>query len=81
VQNPRVVSYLASALPVGNHRNKLRLGERIFSLWHSQTFKRPYLESLSISQVEERNIMAEMTRLIGDGYRARVIKRIASLID
>ena len=41
-----LVSYLASALPVGNHRNQHKLGERFFSLWHSQTFKGPYLESL-----------------------------------
>jgi ATP-dependent helicase YprA (DUF1998 family) len=41
-----LVSYLASALPVGNHRNQIKLGQRFFDLWSSQTFKGPYLESL-----------------------------------
>ena len=41
-----LVSYLASALPVGNHRNQQKLGERFYDLWQSQTFKGPYLETL-----------------------------------
>jgi hypothetical protein len=41
-----LISYLASALPVGNHQNQTRLGERFFALWQDQTFKGPYIESL-----------------------------------
>jgi DEAD/DEAH box helicase/Helicase conserved C-terminal domain/Domain of unknown function (DUF1998) len=56
-----LVSYLASALPVGNHRNQHKLGERFFTLWHSQTFKGPYLES--IPQYQKGKSLSELAGL------------------
>jgi hypothetical protein len=41
-----LVSYLASSLPVGNHQNQSKLGERFLALWNEHTFKGPYIETL-----------------------------------
>ncbi|MGH9791857.1 MAG: DEAD/DEAH box helicase, partial [Candidatus Acidiferrales bacterium] len=45
-----LISYLASSLPVGNHANQERLGERLFRLWQESTFKGPYIETLPAYQ-------------------------------
>jgi hypothetical protein len=53
-----LVSYLASSLPVGNHQNQSKLGERFLALWNEHTFKGPYIETLP--QYEKTSSLSEM---------------------
>lgn len=73
-----LISYLASSLPVGNHRSQERLGERFFELWNQSTFKGPYIESVpeyrsdkSLDQLLSGAPPNDAARAVRDRLRAR----------
>ncbi len=42
----RLLSYLTSALPAGNHASQIFLGQRLFEAWQKDLFKGPYFETI-----------------------------------
>src|SRR5712692_10184107 len=42
----RLLSYMTSALPVGNHESQRLLGQRFFEAWQQGLFKGPYFETM-----------------------------------
>jgi hypothetical protein len=42
------LSYLTSALPVGNHKSQRQLGQRFYDEWTSELFAGPLVEALPI---------------------------------
>jgi ATP-dependent helicase YprA (DUF1998 family) len=42
----RLLSYMASALPIGNHESQRFLGERFFEAWQRDLFKGPFFETI-----------------------------------
>jgi len=42
----RLLSYMTSALPVGNHESQRLLGQRFFEAWQQGLFKGPYFETI-----------------------------------
>jgi DEAD/DEAH box helicase/MrfA Zn-binding domain/Helicase conserved C-terminal domain len=42
----RLLSYMSSALPVGNHESQKLLGQRFFESWQRSLFKGPYFETI-----------------------------------
>lgn len=43
-----LLSYLTSALPIGNHHSQLELGQAFYERWSSDLFAGPYVESLPL---------------------------------
>lgn len=41
-----LISYLASALPIGNHKTQEKLGAAFYELWEEKSFNGPYVEFL-----------------------------------
>jgi DEAD/DEAH box helicase/MrfA Zn-binding domain/Helicase conserved C-terminal domain len=41
-----LLSYMASSLPIGNHRSQIRLGEEFYAEWSQGLFKGPFVEAL-----------------------------------
>src|SRR5215471_13125887 len=74
-----LVSYLASSLPVGNHSNQNRLGEHFFSLWRTQTFKGPYLESLP--QYERAASLSAMAKVATSSRDKLFFSRMRPIFD
>jgi|GEM_PF-2420885 len=74
-----LISYLASSLPVGNHSNQNKLGERFFSLWQTQTFKGPYIESLP--QYERTISLEAMEKLATDSRDKQFFGRMRPIFD
>ncbi len=42
----RLLSYMTSALPVGNHESQKMLGQRFYEAWQHGLFKGPYFETI-----------------------------------
>ncbi|HEU5401845.1 MAG TPA: DEAD/DEAH box helicase, partial [Terriglobales bacterium] len=42
----RLLSYMSSALPIGNHESQRLLGQKFFEEWQRGLFKGPYLETI-----------------------------------
>lgn len=42
----RLLSFMTSALPVGNHESQRFLGQRFFEAWQQGLFKGPYFETI-----------------------------------
>jgi len=58
-----LVSYLASSLPIGNHANQRRLGERFLRLWEEQTFRGPFIET-----VPRYKVLAPLSDVVQQGF-------------
>src|SRR5690348_1067267 len=41
-----LLSYIASALPIGNHPSQTQLGESFYSEWSRELFQGPFVEAL-----------------------------------
>lgn len=74
----RILSYLASALPVGNHSSQEHLGQRFFEEWQRDLFKGPYLETIppyerlqSLSARFGQHVGREQDRLFAERFRPR----------
>lgn len=49
----RLLSYMCSALPVGNHESQRVLGQSFFEAWQDGLFKGPYIETISPYERQE----------------------------
>ena len=53
----RMLSYMTSALPVGNHESQKFLGQRFYEAWQRDLFKGPFFET--IPPYERRESLAD----------------------
>jgi ATP-dependent helicase YprA (DUF1998 family) len=74
----RLLSYMCSALPVGNHESQRLLGQRFFEAWQQGLFKGPYFETIppyqrleSLAQRFEAKLELPSDKLFADRFRPK----------
>lgn len=74
----RLLSYMSSALPVGNHESQRLLGQRFFEAWQQGLFKGPYFETIPpykrlecLRQRFEENVDRPNDRLFAERFRPK----------
>lgn len=74
----RLLSYMASALPVGNHESQRFLGQRFFESWQKDLSKGPYFETIapyerqeSIAERFGRHGLRPEDRLFAERFRPK----------
>ena len=74
----RLLSYMCSALPVGNHESQRLLGRRFFEAWQHGLFKGPYFETIppyerlkSLGQRFEEKLELPNDKLFAERFRPR----------
>jgi len=74
----RLLSYMSSALPIGNHESQRFLGQKFFEAWERGLFKGPYFETIPpyerlecLQQRFERKIDTLADKAFADRMRPR----------
>jgi hypothetical protein len=75
----RLLSYMASALPIGNHESQRFLGDAFYQEWQRGVFKGPYFETIppyerqqSLADRFEKRTLNDEDRLFAETFKPRV---------